>query len=204
MTATSSIRDIPYREIQRVHTYTCQPLSYPVEVIKLPFVHIYVFIETKQQPDLIALRTCKFCRLRTNIKPQYHTLSIHKSSCILPSSLRELSTTSNCRPEKTAAKIKMRPDGPRDPVAGPNAGPEPPFPVKLFGPVIRGFGRGSKEVRKTSPIYSKFLLSHSKHPWSYAKHRKEVEQHQWVMPVDVLARAKGPSGPLVSYAWSCA
>ena len=40
----------------------------------------------------------------------------------------------------------MRPDGPRDPVAGPDSGPEPPFPIKLSGPVIKGFGRGSKEV----------------------------------------------------------
>ena len=41
----------------------------------------------------------------------------------------------------------MRPDGPRDPVAGPHTGPEPPFPIQLSGPVIKGFGRGSKEVR---------------------------------------------------------
>ena len=41
----------------------------------------------------------------------------------------------------------MRPDGPRDPVAGPDNGPEPPFPLKLNGKVIEGFGRGSKEVR---------------------------------------------------------
>lgn len=40
----------------------------------------------------------------------------------------------------------MRPDGPRDPVTGPDSGPEPPFPVRLSGPVIKGFGRGSKEV----------------------------------------------------------
>jgi len=40
----------------------------------------------------------------------------------------------------------MRPDGPRDPVAGPESGPEPPFPIRLSGPVIKGFGRGSKEV----------------------------------------------------------
>ncbi|PLB50456.1 putative riboflavin kinase [Aspergillus steynii IBT 23096] len=40
----------------------------------------------------------------------------------------------------------MRPDGPRDPVAGPDSGPEPPFPVRLSGPVIKGFGRGSKEL----------------------------------------------------------
>ena len=41
----------------------------------------------------------------------------------------------------------MRPDGPRNPVAGPDSGPEPPFPIRLQGPVIKGFGRGSKEVR---------------------------------------------------------
>lgn len=42
----------------------------------------------------------------------------------------------------------MRPEGPRDAVAGPDSGPEPPLPIKLSGPVITGFGRGSKEVRK--------------------------------------------------------
>lgn len=36
-------------------------------------------------------------------------------------------------------------DGPRDPIAGPDS-PESPFPLKLRGPVIKGFGRGSKEV----------------------------------------------------------
>lgn len=48
----------------------------------------------------------------------------------------------------------MRPDKPRDPVAGPDAGPETPYPVRLSGPVIKGFGRGSKDVRhKLSPLY---------------------------------------------------
>ncbi|KAH8704753.1 riboflavin kinase-domain-containing protein [Talaromyces proteolyticus] len=40
----------------------------------------------------------------------------------------------------------MRPDGPRDPVAGPDSGPEAPYPIRLSGPVIKGFGRGSKEL----------------------------------------------------------
>ncbi|KAJ9667397.1 riboflavin kinase [Coniosporium apollinis] len=40
----------------------------------------------------------------------------------------------------------MRPDAPRDPVAGPESGPSPPFPLKLSGKVIKGFGRGSKEL----------------------------------------------------------
>ncbi|RAL07581.1 dienelactone hydrolase [Aspergillus homomorphus CBS 101889] len=40
----------------------------------------------------------------------------------------------------------MRPDGPRDLVTGPDGGPEPPYPIRLAGPVIKGFGRGSKEL----------------------------------------------------------
>lgn len=40
----------------------------------------------------------------------------------------------------------MRPDGPRDTVAGPDDGPQPPFPLRLNGKVIKGFGRGSSEV----------------------------------------------------------
>ncbi|KAI8931646.1 hypothetical protein NX059_011296 [Plenodomus lindquistii] len=38
-----------------------------------------------------------------------------------------------------------RPDGPRDPIAGPDT-PQSPFPIKLRGPVVKGFGRGSKEL----------------------------------------------------------
>ncbi|KAL6709817.1 riboflavin kinase [Coniothyrium glycines] len=38
-----------------------------------------------------------------------------------------------------------RPSGPRAPIAGPDT-PEAPFPLKLRGPVITGFGRGSKEL----------------------------------------------------------
>jgi hypothetical protein len=52
----------------------------------------------------------------------------------------------------------MRPEGPRDAVAGPDSGPEPPFPIKLSGPVITGFGRGSKEVRKNFSLLSKVDL----------------------------------------------
>jgi hypothetical protein len=37
------------------------------------------------------------------------------------------------------------PNGPRDPIAGPDV-VQSPFPLKLRGPVIKGFGRGSKEV----------------------------------------------------------
>ncbi|KAF2117267.1 riboflavin kinase [Lophiotrema nucula] len=39
----------------------------------------------------------------------------------------------------------QRPDKPRDPIAGPDT-PQPPFPLKLRGPVIKGFGRGSREL----------------------------------------------------------
>jgi hypothetical protein len=34
-------------------------------------------------------------------------------------------------------------------VAGPEEGPEPPYPIHLHGPVIKGFGRGSREVSRT-------------------------------------------------------
>lgn len=34
----------------------------------------------------------------------------------------------------------------RPSIVGADAGPELPFPVKMEGPVISGFGRGSKEV----------------------------------------------------------
>ncbi|KAL2817413.1 riboflavin kinase-domain-containing protein [Aspergillus granulosus] len=40
----------------------------------------------------------------------------------------------------------MPPATPRPPVSGPDSGPEPPFPIRLSGPVIKGFGRGSKEL----------------------------------------------------------
>ena len=40
----------------------------------------------------------------------------------------------------------MRPDRPRSPVAGHPTGPDPPFPIRLSGPIIKGFGRGSKEL----------------------------------------------------------
>lgn len=42
----------------------------------------------------------------------------------------------------------MRPDGPREPVAGPDAGPQAPYPIRVAGPVIKGYGRGSKEVKR--------------------------------------------------------
>jgi hypothetical protein len=41
----------------------------------------------------------------------------------------------------------MRPDAPRPTIIGPDAGPEPPFPLRMGGKVVSGFGRGSKEVR---------------------------------------------------------
>lgn len=40
---------------------------------------------------------------------------------------------------------------PRPSIVGPDAGPEEPYPLKMEGTVISGFGRGSKEVKKTDP-----------------------------------------------------
>lgn len=39
----------------------------------------------------------------------------------------------------------MRPDGPRPTIAGPDA-PVAPFPIRLSGPIVKGFGRGSAEL----------------------------------------------------------
>ncbi|KAF2671535.1 riboflavin kinase [Microthyrium microscopicum] len=38
------------------------------------------------------------------------------------------------------------PTGARELYAGPESGPEKPFPVKVNGPIVKGFGRGSKEL----------------------------------------------------------
>lgn len=52
----------------------------------------------------------------------------------------------------------VRPTGPRDPIAGPDT-PQPPFPLKIRGPVIKGFGRGSREVQSYNRFLSlKFML----------------------------------------------
>ncbi|MCJ1441882.1 MAG: riboflavin kinase [Stictis urceolatum] len=40
----------------------------------------------------------------------------------------------------------MKHSDPRPDYAGPQAGPEKPFPLRLEGPVVKGFGRGSKEL----------------------------------------------------------
>jgi riboflavin kinase len=46
------------------------------------------------------------------------------------------------RPEATQT-ISFRSDRPQ--IVGPDA-PEPPFPIRLSGPVQRGFGRGGKDL----------------------------------------------------------
>ena len=61
----------------------------------------------------------------------------------------------------TAYPPKLQPEmaSPRSPAAlssgnprpivaiGPSSGPEPPFPLRVSGPVVKGFGRGSKELQ---------------------------------------------------------
>ena len=39
----------------------------------------------------------------------------------------------------------MRPDTPRPLIVGPEK-PSPPFPLRLSGPIVKGFGRGSSEL----------------------------------------------------------
>ncbi|CZR52411.1 related to FMN1-Riboflavin kinase [Phialocephala subalpina] len=40
----------------------------------------------------------------------------------------------------------MRPDGPRPEIIGEDSGPSAPFPLRMGGKVVKGFGRGSKEL----------------------------------------------------------
>lgn len=77
----------------------------------------------------------------------------------------------------------MRPDNPRDPVAGPNAGPEAPFPIRLSGPVIKGYGRGSKDVctgRRSPAVYLESLypdyVTAARHPHSQHPRRRSVRE----------------------------
>lgn len=67
-------------------------------------------------------------------------------------------------PETTGAQppanvtVKDGGDREREQFAGPESGPESPFPIKLQGPVIKGFGRGSKEVSCCPDFFSFFLV----------------------------------------------
>lgn len=42
--------------------------------------------------------------------------------------------------------MPQAPDSPRSLVAGPSEGPADPFPIRLSGPVVKGFGRGSADL----------------------------------------------------------
>lgn len=47
----------------------------------------------------------------------------------------------------TEKQIKLAPSNrDRDQIIGPDGGPETPFPLRLGGEVLRGFGRGSAKV----------------------------------------------------------
>lgn len=82
----------------------------------------------------------------------------------------------------------MRPDRPRDPVTGPDEGPESPYPIRMSGPVIKGFGRGSKEV----PL----SLSN---PESKAAPADE-KNHSWAFQQQTSPPMSSPSIP--SYPWA--
>ena len=57
------------------------------------------------------------------------------------------------RPSKHQGKKypgwRMPPNTSRPSVVGADSGPQPPFPLRLNGNVIEGFGRGSKEVSQS-------------------------------------------------------
>lgn len=53
----------------------------------------------------------------------------------------------------------------RAPVAGPDSGPAPPYPIRLAGRVTRGFGRGSKDVRLNLSGLLSIVLVSCRHCW---------------------------------------
>lgn len=85
----------------------------------------------------------------------------------------------------------MAPSGPRPTIVGPDSGPETPYPLRMKGKVVSGFGRGSKEVGPTytSPpsilknqcvyvpnrpkLTSTARYSHRKHP----RRRRLLDRH---------------------------
>lgn len=86
-----------------------------------------------------------FPHIRHLRKPQpasiSHTFLIYASH----SPPRSLSTDHH-RPPLSLYSPQMRPDHPRSPLAGASSGPASPFPIQLSGPIVKGFGRGSKEL----------------------------------------------------------
>jgi hypothetical protein len=75
----------------------------------------------------------------------------------------------------------MRPDDPRDPIVGPDSGPEPPFPLKLNGEVVKGFGRGSKEVSNTlsSCLFTKPNTSSPLHTTTSRKKKQKDPRNRF-------------------------
>lgn len=120
--------------------------------ITTTFIHILVFIFTILQPTVqFRAHFCFPARL-----PQ-------RTSYLLSVNLLRLESRFNCYPTITSShgysgvedfaeefkreRDKMkRPDGPRATIIGEDGGPSQPFPLRLGGKVVSGFGRGSKEV----------------------------------------------------------
>lgn len=90
----------------------------------------------------------------------------------------------------------MRPSGPRDSVAGPDSGPEPPYPLRLSGEVIKGFGRGSKEVRNNPPIniidQSLALRKHGKLTWNFLFCSRGATQKLGIPTANIPSEALEP------------
>jgi hypothetical protein len=107
-------------------------------------------------PEALHMSTLIIAALNLAYDYIYHlTLRIHSNDCDILELCHEIqrhllypATPALPRPQEytLTTPTAMRPDGPRDPTAGPDSGPETPFPLRLDGKVIKGFGRGSKEV----------------------------------------------------------
>lgn len=77
----------------------------------------------------------------------------------------------------------MRPDGPRPQIIGPDSGPESPFPLRMKGKVVSGFGRGSKDVRSCSTLfYSETSLMGSSSAFHTLFTDGEIQNYSSVYP----------------------
>jgi hypothetical protein len=119
-----------------------------------------VVSSSKKKGGFVASRN--YVRNRLDFRPVQPCLRIDKQLIRTSPSLRAISVTlqvqlftpqsaqspqSFNRIQHTRAnRDTMRPDGPRPTIIGPDSSPEPPFPLRMKGKVVSGFGRGSKEV----------------------------------------------------------
>lgn len=123
-----------YTFIRRFSPVVSPPICSSVERIHIsgPLAHHIAFRGSQPKPSLI-----KHARSST-----LHALPPHHNQDLLH---KKLGIMSAGRPS----------------IVGDDAGPTPPFPLKMEGKVISGFGRGSKEVSQPPLLHPVNLPTHT-------------------------------------------